>query len=140
MLWKDTSLQKDVCIGVTPTKMRGKSAGIPCTCGLIMPASTQHDHTPSVSPSVSIVRMSGIGDLNSLVHVKTLYLNNSINNTIPPDPRRWTRMPHLTYSMLGNVGSSGWFRQTRVQSLLVQGVKRTAPGTSESLIFCQETK
>lgn len=70
---------------------------------------------------VSIMRMSGIGDLNSLVHVKTLYLNNSINHGVPPDPRFWTRMTHLTNSMLGNVGSSGWLRKTRVQSLLVQG-------------------
>lgn len=121
MLWKDTSLQKDVCLGVTPTKMRGKNAGIPCTCGLITPTSTQHDHTPSISPSVSIMRMSGIGELNSLVYVKILYPNNSVNHAIPPDPRHWTRMPHLTYSMLGNGGSSDWFRQTRVQSLLVQG-------------------
>lgn len=101
--------------------MREKNAGILCICGFIMPTSTQHDHMPSVSPSVSIMRMSGIGDLNSLVHVKTLCLNNSINHGVPPDPRCWTRMTHLTNSMLGNVGSSGRLRQTQVQSLLVQG-------------------
>lgn len=63
-------------------KMVGNTVGTPCTGGLIMTTSTLHEHTPSVSPSVSLIRTLDIGDLNLLVPEKTLCPDNAMSDAV----------------------------------------------------------